>query len=139
MDVQRVVFDANVWVSAAAFPESVPDQVIDLVRLGQVQALISEEIIGQIRRTLLGPRFNVPAEAVQTTEDQIRTLSTLVVPQLRLSVITAKESDNRVLECAVAGRADAIVTGDRKHLLTLGSYDGIPLLSPRQFLDRLDP
>lgn len=137
--MQRVVFDANVWVSAAAFPGRIPDQVIDLVRIGRVEALISEEIVGQICGTLLGPRFAVSAEAVRRIERQIRTLSIFVVPQLRLSVIAAKDSDNRVLECAVEGQADAIVTGDRKHLLSLGSYDGIPLLSPREFLDRLDP
>jgi predicted nucleic acid-binding protein len=43
-----------------------------------------------------------------------------------------------VLECAVAGEADVIVTGDRKHLLPPGSYAGIPILSPREFLDALN-
>ncbi|MGH9434052.1 MAG: PIN domain-containing protein [Terriglobia bacterium] len=43
--------------------------------------------------------------------------------------------DERVLECAVAAEADAIVSGDRKHLLRLGSFRSIPVYSPRQFLD----
>jgi len=40
-----------------------------------------------------------------------------------------------VLECAVAGQVDAIVTGDRKHLLSLRRYAGIPILSPSDFLE----
>lgn len=61
-------------------------------------------------------------------------LSELVAPTFPLDVIAAKPSDNRVLECPVAGRADSVVTGDRKHLLSLGSYRGIPIVSPRHFL-----
>jgi len=37
------------------------------------------------------------------------------------------------------GHADIIVTGDRKHLLPLGSYAGIPIVSPREFLDQFEP
>jgi predicted nucleic acid-binding protein len=44
----------------------------------------------------------------------------------------------RVLECAVAGRADTIVSGDR-HLLKLGSYDGTQILTVRQFMDQISP
>ncbi len=50
-----------------------------------------------------------------------------------------KESDNRVLEVAVAGEADVIVTGDRRHLLALGSYVGIPILTPTDFLAAYPP
>jgi predicted nucleic acid-binding protein len=45
--------------------------------------------------------------------------------------------DNRVLECAVAGRADYIVSGDR-HLLNLKQHAGIAILTAREFLDGLD-
>ena len=50
----------------------------------------------------------------------------------------ADPDDDRVLECAVAGRADYIVSGDR-HLLKLGSYDDIPILTVRQFLNKIEP
>ena len=57
---------------------------------------------------------------------------------MRVAVIQDKESDNRVLECAVAGAVDAIVTGDRKHLLPLRRYADIPILSPSDFLAALE-
>jgi len=55
-----------------------------------------------------------------------------------LAIIKDDPDDDRVLECAVAGHADYIVSGDR-HLLKLGSYDSIPILTVRQFLDTIQP
>ena len=129
------VLDANVWVSAAAYPGSVPDQAVALARAGRVRLVTSEPIIAQVRRALLSPRLGTTPETVAEVIEEIRALSEVVVSTERLAVITAKESDNRVLECAVAGRVDVIVTGDRKHLLPLGSYEGIPLVAPRRFVE----
>ncbi|OGR87982.1 MAG: hypothetical protein A3J74_03665 [Elusimicrobia bacterium RIFCSPHIGHO2_02_FULL_57_9] len=51
----------------------------------------------------------------------------------RISAIAADPSDNRVLECAVAAKAQCIASGD-KHLLDLGQFGGILILSPNKFL-----
>lgn len=69
----------------------------------------------------------------------MRAGSELVHSTIRLPVIAAQESDNRILECAIADHADCIVTGDRKHLLPLGDHQGIPILSPADFLRAFDP
>ena len=135
--MSRVVFDANVWVSGIAYPVSVPAQAIESARQGEVVSLISEPLLDQIRRALLSPRFGQSITAVREMESRIGSVSLIVVPTVRLSVITAKESDNRGLECTVAGQADLIVTGDRKHLLPLGQYQGIPIISPADFVRSL--
>ena len=135
--MRRVVFDASVWVSAYGYPRSVPDQAVDLARTLRVQSVISEPLIDQVRRALLSPRLRRPIAEVENAITGIRDVSLVVVPIVRLAVITAKESDNRVLECAIEGNADLIVTGDRKHPLRLGSYRDIPIVSPRDFLDAL--
>ncbi len=122
------------WVSAAAYPGSVPDQTIDLARQGVVRSIICASLIDQIRRALLGPRIGTSPEVADIAEAEIRELSNIVVPTIRLAVITAEESDNRILECAVEGRADLIITGDRKHLLPLGSHAGILIMAPADFL-----
>ena len=129
-----VVFDASVWVSSAGYPGSAPHRAIDAARFGLVGSAVSEAIIDQVRRALAGPRFRFPSSVVADVEAEMRTLSALVHPTIRLAVITAKESDNRILECAVTASADLIVTGDRKHLLPLGSYRGIRIVSPAEFL-----
>lgn len=58
----------------------------------------------------------------------------MVTPDIVLAVVREDPDDDRVLECAVAGEADYMVSGDR-HLLKLGSYGGIPILTVRQFMD----
>lgn len=136
-DGRRIVFDANVWVSAAFRPGSVPDQALEAVRLGDVRSIVSEPLIQQVLGALAGPKIMASTATIAQTESEMRTLSEIVVPTTVLTVITAKDSDNRILECAVEGRADLIVTGDRKHLLPLGAYAGIPIVSPADFVASL--
>jgi len=61
-----------------------------------------------------------------------------VTPTVRLHVIAADPPDNRFLECALAGKADALISGDR-HLRKLQHFHGIPILSPAQFFRRFSP
>ncbi|MGH2531646.1 MAG: putative toxin-antitoxin system toxin component, PIN family [Thermomicrobiales bacterium] len=129
----RVVLDANVWVSAALKPESIPGHVVQMVRSAEVESVISRALLDQVLRTL--KRLRLSDERFQAMESVVFRRSTRIEPTFRLAVITAKASDNRVLECAVAGGVDYIVTGDRKHLLRLGQYEGIPIISPREFID----
>ncbi len=131
----RAVIDANVWVSTAMFPYSTPGQVVELVREGAIQSISSEALVGQVGRALV--RVGFRPDAINVSIVEMRSLSLLVEPVERLAVITAKESDNRVLESAVAGDAHLIVTGDRRHLLPLGQYQDIPILSPREALEWL--
>jgi putative PIN family toxin of toxin-antitoxin system len=58
----------------------------------------------------------------------------VVEPDFELNAVADDPDDNRVLECAVAGKADFIVSGDR-HLLRIGCYEGIAIVTVRQFLE----
>ena len=68
----------------------------------------------------------------------IRRMATLVEPGERIHLVEAMDDDNRILECAVAARADYLVTGDRQHLLPLRSVGGIPIITPSAFIELLD-
>jgi hypothetical protein len=59
----------------------------------------------------------------------------IVFPHQTVSAVTEDEPDNRVLEAAVIGKADLIISGDG-HLLALGAFQGIPILDPATFLAR---
>jgi len=59
----------------------------------------------------------------------------IVKPDFRVTIVEADPDDNRVLECALAGDAQVIVTGD-DHLLDLAEFEKISILRPRLFLDR---
>ena len=65
-------------------------------------------------------------------------MATLVEPGERIHLVEAMDADNRILECAVAARADYLVTGDRQHLLPLRSVGGIPIITPAAFIELLD-
>ena len=67
----------------------------------------------------------------------IREESRMVEPIERLE-ISPDETDNRYIECAVSGGADYLVTGDKQHLLPIGVFREIPILSPTTFLALFD-
>ena len=82
---------------------------------------------------ILRQRFRWRDHAALAVRDAIIAQSEIVSPVLNITVCRDPD-DNRVLECAVTGRADVVITGD-KDLLTLGSHQSIPILTIRQFLD----
>lgn len=128
----RVVFDTNVYISALMFG-GVPGSLLDLALLQSFLLVISpallDELDGKLRE-----KFEVAAEDAAIIRDKLESIAEIVRPDMVLHVITDDPDDNRVLECAVNGMADYIVTGDR-HLLKLGSYDAISIVTVRQFLD----
>ena len=64
----------------------------------------------------------------------LREFTRSVDPKEKIDVLKEDAPDNRILECAVEGDAHVIVTGD-KHVQALGTFRGIVIMSPREFLD----
>lgn len=84
---------------------------------------------------VLRDKFGWSAARVGEVRADLEEFVSWVQPTKLVTVLEGTdESDNRVLEVALAGSADAIVTGDR-HLLRLNRFRGIPILTPRAFLD----
>lgn len=136
----RVVPDANVFVSAVLSPQGIPAKILNAWRKGRFHLLISEMILEEIGRVLRYPRIRKrhrwTEEHIRTFIDDLTHLAILTPGELRLSVIVEDPPDDRYLECAAEGEADFIVSGDH-HLLDLGKYEGIPIVTPREFLDEL--
>lgn len=127
----RVVFDTNVLVSALVFPggrgEAALRRVVDERDVLILSKPILDELLGVLAR-----KFSRDAEELAHTAVFLTSLAVMVKPARRLRVVK-DEADNRILECAVAGRADAIVTGDQG-LLGLREYRGIRLLGLRDYV-----
>jgi uncharacterized protein len=130
----RVVPDTNVLVSAIVFGGP-PGEIMALAAARQLQLILSPPLISELRR-MLREKFEFSDDALYLAETLVRRAGIVVEPDRTLVLITEDPEDNRVLEAAAEGKADAIISGDR-HLLTLKAYEGIPIMSPRQFLDRL--
>ncbi len=131
----RVVPDTNVLVSGIVFGEP-PGEIIALAAARRLQLILSPPLITELRR-VLREKFEFGDDALYLAETLVRRAGIVVEPDRTLRLITGDPEDNRVLEAAAVSKADAIVSGDR-HLLALKVFEGIPIMSPRQFLDRLD-
>ena len=125
----RIVFDTNVYISAALFGRRA-EIVMKLASAGQVHLITSEVILAQLSRKLL-KKLAWSDDQAQLFAEMIRDLAEVVDPDIMLDVVPDDEDDNRIVECAVAGQADLIVTFD-KDLLRLKAYETIGIISPRQ-------
>ena len=127
----KVVLDTNVIVSGLNFPASNPAKILLLVVAGELANLTSRHIVNETKR-ILGDKFFWTGEKVEAAEVWLKTFSKLVDPKNRFSVI-ADGPDNRILECAVEGHADFIISGDH-HLTDLKSFQGIKIVAPSTFM-----
>ncbi len=129
-----VVLDTNILVSGLGW-SGPPSVVVDAVLAGQLMLVSSPSLLAELERVLAYPKLAAVFVDPAGIAGRIRTLAELVEPASTLAVL-ADEPDNRVLEAAVAARADAVVTGD-SGLLALGDYEGIPIMRAAAFVEWL--
>ena len=138
----KVVLDTNIFVSSLLSKAGRPAMVIDSWRAGSYLLVTSHSIISEIRRVVEAPGIR---KKYGLGQDQIEKLilllenDALVVPGLSTvaGAIPKDPTDEIFLAAALDAKADLIVSGDR-HLLDLGEYKQIPILTVRQFLEFLE-
>ena len=128
----KVVFDTNVFVSALTLPRGSAARALDRVVRGGHQLCISKPIVDELLR-VLARKFARDREELARVAVFLSDLGVLIRPTHRVRVLE-DPADDRVLECALAGRADAIVTGD-KAMLRLGTHGGVRIITLRGFLE----
>lgn len=128
----RVVADTNIYVSALMFG-GLPGTFLDLAFLESFTLVASAALLDELEEKLW-LKFGVSSDDAAAIRAKLEGIARMVQPDQLLNVVQDDPDDNRVLECAWTGRADYIVSGDR-HLLKIGSYEGIPIVTVRQFLD----
>lgn len=133
----KVVLDTNVYISAIVSGGK-PEEIRKLARIRTISVLISEAIVKEIAEALRR-KFNWQNWQISQALDEIRELATLVIPGEVISVIKEDDADNRILECALEGKAQYIVSGDEHHLIPLKVYQGIRILSPADFIKIISP
>jgi uncharacterized protein len=113
--VVRAVADSNIYISALNFGGT-PERFLKAAQEGGFQLVISDAILNEIGAVLRTKKFAWPEEDIAKAQRALSGFTERVQPTETLHVVTADPSDNRILECAAAGQADYIVSGD-KHLL----------------------
>ncbi len=129
----RVVFDTNIYLSAILFGGN-PRQCLNLARSNQINLFISKFILLEIAEKLQG-KFLWNREEVKEVLEGILVFANVVYPESKIDIIKQEPKDNRILECALEAKAHYIISGDKKHLLSLGKFNKIPIVSAKDFLD----
>jgi putative PIN family toxin of toxin-antitoxin system len=127
------VFDTNILLSALLSLRGNPFRCLALAKAGTVQSVTCQEILDEFQEKL-EVKFDYTPQQARAAADEVRKFSLLVRITNTLDVVSADPDDNKVVECAVVGGATHVVTGDRRHLLPLGSYQGISIVSATDFL-----
>lgn len=134
------VLDANVFVSGIINPQGTPARLFTAWRRELFQLVVSEPILIELGKVLRYPkimrRHKWSHEEMEQFLDDLRNLAILAETPLSLDLIGEDPSDNRYLECAVAGGADYLVSGDR-HLLSLEHPFDFTILTPADLLRQL--
>jgi putative PIN family toxin of toxin-antitoxin system len=128
----KVVFDTNIYISALIFPGGRAEAALLKVVEGDVELILSVPVIHEVL-DVLSRKFDRDAEELARIAVYLADLGRIVKPRRKLAVLR-DEPDNRILECAVAGHADIIVTGDQA-MLELGEHKGIRVVTLKAFLD----
>ena len=132
----KVVFDTNV-VASASFWRGAPFDCLAAWAQGRCVAVVSSNLLAEYHETVGELRLDYPGRKCVEWVEALTESAELVFPVERATGATPDPDDGMVLECALAVEADFIVSGDKKHLLALRQFQGIPIVSPAEFLRRL--
>ena len=129
----RAVFDTNV-VASASFWRGAPFDCLAAWARGRCEAAVSPALLAEYHETTEELRADYPDRAFVPWAETLAESAALVFPTERASGAVSDPDDEMVLECALAAEADFIVSGDKRHLLPLKEFRGIPIASPADFL-----
>lgn len=132
----RAVLDANVIISGLGWNGTCA-RVLDRARAGHFEALVCWPILEDVVDKLQG-KLRLPADEVDQAIAELLGFVQLVEITSTFRAVPTDPDDDAVLETAVVALAHYVVTGDRRHLLPLGCFNDIRIVSPRQFLSILE-
>lgn len=126
--ILRVVLDANIYIAAFLKP-GLADQILERASRGELAIITSSAILKEAR-TKLTAKFHFPVREADSFVGEIKLIAIMIAPKKHLQIVKDDPADNRILEAAVEGSADIIITMD-KHLLKLKKIYDIPILHLR--------
>jgi putative PIN family toxin of toxin-antitoxin system len=136
----KAVFDSTVLVSAFLTKAGISRDLLHQAQAGEFSICVSEEILTEIGRVLEYPRvrkrYRYADEAVTEYVALLRVVSQVVIDLPKIKPVVRDPNDDMIIACASKAGAEYIVTRD-KDLLTLGSYQGMDIVSPEEFVNLL--
>lgn len=133
---RRVVLDTNILISGIGW-SGPPKEVVEAFLKGEFILLISESILNELEIVLNYKKFHfIPDYLKESLINNLLKAAEFVKTKKKLDIIKEDPEDNKVLECALSGKADYIVTGN-EHLLKLHKFNNIKILTPIEFLEEM--
>jgi uncharacterized protein len=133
----RALCDTNVLVSAfiAGGP---PSRVIEQALDGRIELVVADPVLAELERVLTG-KLSFERERASAIREFLLDLAAISVglPSEPPEAVSGDPDDDVILACAVAARADVLVSGDRRHLLPLGAYRDVRIITPQALLAEL--
>ena len=124
----KVVFDTNVLI-ANALKDGFTREIFKLAINGTIDLLTSEPILSELEEKLK-IKFSWEEPMIRQYIDTIREISQIIEPTEKIDIIKNDPEDNKILECAVAGKADLIVSSD-SDLIKLKNFQRIGIIHPK--------
>ena len=130
----RTILDTNVFISGIFFagPQS---QILKAWENRSLQIVLSRQILDEYQRIAAALSSKFPTVHIFPIIELVTIHGQFVDTQGFDICVCEDPDDDKFLECAVAGKCKTIISGD-KHLLKLTGYEGIAILSPRNFVDK---
>jgi putative PIN family toxin of toxin-antitoxin system len=131
-----LVVDTNVLISALLAGGSLPAHLLVLWREGRFDLLTSSQQIDELMRVTRYPKIRerLPPALAGRLVNELRKLAIVLEKLPSVTVSVDPQDDYLLLAMAVAGRADVLVTGDKRDLLALGHHEGTRIVTVRDFL-----
>lgn len=128
----KAVFDTNIYISAILFGGN-PRTCLELARAREIELFVSRPILLELAQKLQD-KFLWSRQEIEEVIEGLVIFVKIVSPRAQITTIKEEPKDNRILECALEAAADYIISGDKKHLLSLEKFKGIPIISSKDFL-----
>jgi putative PIN family toxin of toxin-antitoxin system len=130
----KVVIDTNIFISAFGW-DGKPEAVLHLMEERRIVNCITSDIYAELQRVVAYPKLKFSPTLQVNILEFVFAWSLFVQPEEIVVVVADDPDDDKFLACAIAADATAIISGD-PHLLALGAYRTIPIMTPTQFLEQ---
>ena len=132
----KVVLDTNIFISGI-FWENNSSKIIDFWRQEKITLISSLPIIKELVKVLDDFKIRMPDEMIKQWKNVIIENAIIVYPKIKINLVKDDPDDNKFIEAAITGNAEYIISQD-KHLLRIKKYKEIKILSPEQFLIKIN-
>lgn len=131
----QAVLDTNILVSAA-IARGNEFELLELAKEGRYELILSTGILEEFEGVVSQERFGFTKNIREEIINNVIKIAKIVDPKGKIDAVKEDPDDNKIIECALEGKADYIISGD-KHLLKLGKFQGIEVITTTKFLELL--